>query len=262
MWLAIIGSGAIASPINPAYTSTELERHLRLTDPKFIFTQPGCLGSIAEVASKCNIPNSHIFLVENNQEPNIHGCHSWKTILAGSEEYDPVPLFEHGRSLQGRLALYAMTSGTTGLPKAAMIPHRYVVAQAAALEKQFITRNYQVLSSLDVCTSMTCLRLTFITAITAHLSACLSRICSAPCPCPSPPSRHADLFPAKVQPVRLLAGNIKVRHHRCASRPSHPWDTGSFVKCRHSTSSEPALRHMCGGYFESKCAGEASFKVT
>ncbi|KAK6380717.1 hypothetical protein LTS17_004917 [Exophiala oligosperma] len=143
VWLAIMGSGAIASPINPAYTSTELERHLRLTDPKFIFTQPGCLGSIAEVASKCNIPNSHIFLVENNQEPNIHGCHSWKTILAGSEEYDPVPLFEHGRSLQGRLALYAMTSGTTGLPKAAMIPHRYVVAQAAALEKQFITRNYQ-----------------------------------------------------------------------------------------------------------------------
>ncbi|KIW13619.1 hypothetical protein PV08_08810 [Exophiala spinifera] len=143
IWLAIIGSGAIVSPINPAYTSLELERHLRLTHPRLIFTQRDCFESIEEAASRCGIPNSHIFLIENNQEQNSQGCPSWKTLLAENEEHDPVPLFEPGRSLQGRLAVYALTSGTTGLPKAAMIPHQYVVAQAAALESEFIDRDYQ-----------------------------------------------------------------------------------------------------------------------
>ncbi|KAK5211581.1 hypothetical protein LTR47_005304 [Exophiala xenobiotica] len=149
IWLAIIGSKAIASPINPAYTSTELDRHLNLTNPKFIFTQPTCIESIIQAASKCSIPTSRIFFIGGLQDGPLHECRNWRTLLVEEGNNTLGPSSEHGRSLQDRVAVYAMTSGTTGLPKAAVIPHRYIVAQAAALEDPYKARNYQ--SSQLIC---------------------------------------------------------------------------------------------------------------
>ncbi|KAJ9601993.1 hypothetical protein H2200_013552 [Cladophialophora chaetospira] len=68
----------------------------------------------------------------------VNGYPSWRMLLLEPETDWEIP-----QSDQARIAILAMTSGTTGLPKAAAISHRSVVAQTALLEDQFRTRTYQ-----------------------------------------------------------------------------------------------------------------------
>jgi acyl-CoA synthetase (AMP-forming)/AMP-acid ligase II len=125
---------------------SELERHFELTKPKLIFAQASFIKPIIEVASRSNFAVSNIFSVESWEEEPIPECRDWQTLLIEAEDDAPSTL-EDGEPVQDRVAVYAMTSGTTGLPKAAMIPHRYIVAQTSVLEGQFNARAYQVLSS-------------------------------------------------------------------------------------------------------------------
>ncbi|KAK4947388.1 hypothetical protein LTR10_013756 [Elasticomyces elasticus] len=141
IWLAIIGCGACVSGVNPAYTSSELDRHFKLTKPEFIFAQTNCVKPIIEAASNCAIPTSNIFLIGEEGDAPVEGCRYWRTLLVESSDEPEPPFHPQGGD---SLAAYAMTSGTTGLPKVAMIPHRYIVAQAAILEDQFNARPYQV----------------------------------------------------------------------------------------------------------------------
>ncbi|KAI1614796.1 4-coumarate-CoA ligase [Exophiala viscosa] len=139
VYLAIVGSGACVSGVNPAYTSSELERHFKLTKPKLIFTQTRCIKPVLEAASICDISKSDVFLIGGEGDAPIEGCRNWRSLLVDSVEHP----FNHHPQSGGSLAAYATTSGTTGLPKVAMIPHRYIVAQAAILEDQYNARPYQ-----------------------------------------------------------------------------------------------------------------------
>lgn len=144
IWLGIIGSGACVSGTNPAYTSSELVRHFKLTKPKFIFAQGHCIDQIMQAASECDIAASSIFSVGTQAHtPSIDGCRDWWTLLVhGESDWNGPP--DDGSSVHDRIAVYSMTSGTTGLPKAAMIPHRSIIAQTAALAGIFNARPYQV----------------------------------------------------------------------------------------------------------------------
>lgn len=101
---------------------------------------------ITEAASECNIHTSNIFFIGPLDAPQAKGCRSWQVLLIEGECDWSAATGQDGWDQQ-RTAVYGMTSGTTGPPKAAMIPHRYIVAQTAELEHQFRARPYQVLSS-------------------------------------------------------------------------------------------------------------------
>jgi acyl-CoA synthetase (AMP-forming)/AMP-acid ligase II len=78
--------------------------------------------------------------------PPVRGHSNWRTLLLRADVDWPLPTND-SKFDQESIAAYSLTSGTTGLPKTALISHRSVVAQAALLEDQFGARPYQVLST-------------------------------------------------------------------------------------------------------------------
>ncbi|KAL2410914.1 Acyl-CoA ligase azaF [Exophiala dermatitidis] len=142
IWLGIIGTGACVSGTNPAYNASELVRHFQLTKPKLIFVQGSCVHPIMQAASECGVPQCNIFVVGLPEGAPLQEIRDWQTLLLNGES-DWHGSFDDAQADQDRIAVYSMTSGTTGLPKAAMVPHRSIVAQSALLECQFNARPYQ-----------------------------------------------------------------------------------------------------------------------
>ncbi|KAH0828470.1 hypothetical protein AYO21_00395 [Fonsecaea monophora] len=144
IWLATIGSGARVVGSNPKYTKDELIHLLSLTKPKVIFAQVDCIEPMVEAVSHCET-NSQIFVIESHDtsyQVRRRDYASWRTLLR-EPAADWYVRAADGKPDQEDIAVYAMTSGTTGLPKAAMISHRYIVALTATLEATFRRRPYR-----------------------------------------------------------------------------------------------------------------------
>ncbi|KIX99185.1 uncharacterized protein Z520_04761 [Fonsecaea multimorphosa CBS 102226] len=144
IWLAIIGSGARVVGSNPKYTKDELIHLLSLTKPKVVFAQVDCIEPIVEAVAHCET-DSQIFVIgSHDASRQVHGRDyaSWRTLLLEPES-NWSGCAADGKPDQERIAVYAMTSGTTGLPKAAMISHRYIVSLTSTLEDAFRHRKYR-----------------------------------------------------------------------------------------------------------------------
>lgn len=100
---------------------------------------------ILQAAAVSGIPSGSVFCLGTRdvEVPLENGCKSWELLLEFGE-YDWQRNQANDSPAQSRIAVYAMTSGTTGLPKAALISHRYVVAQTAMLEGRLGRASYQV----------------------------------------------------------------------------------------------------------------------
>lgn len=153
----MIAARGCASGSNPAYTPSELAHHFTTTGTKFVIAHNDCLYAAIQAGLTSNIPTSNVFsfgpdtcLLASNglqgqnapaQETsrrisNVlsaesllkHEEHIWKTW--GNEE-----------NVIHETAAYAPTSGTTGLPKAAVISHACLVTQAVMVEEIFEKRS-------------------------------------------------------------------------------------------------------------------------
>jgi len=124
LYLGIIGSGGRFTGGNPGYTAHELAHHLRITEAKFILTSHKTLKIATEAAEKCGIRRSNIFVLGFHGEPVPEGHHSWtKLLVCGEKDWVQVD------DPDNTTAAYVSTSGTSGLPKAAIIPHSYFRSQ-------------------------------------------------------------------------------------------------------------------------------------
>ena len=127
LFLGIIAAGAIFTGTNPSYTSFEIAHHMRTSQTKFIVTEPEMFASVLEATKDCGVPESRILVLDLFGQAVPEGFRSWETLLDHGEE-DWVR-FDHLAISKKTEAARLFSSGTTGLPKAAMISHHNLIAQ-------------------------------------------------------------------------------------------------------------------------------------
>lgn len=109
---------------------------MRITGAKCILVEPKALPAAVQAAAECKIPNSSVFVLNFRDEDVPGGYKSWKQLLDKGEK-DWVKVEDP----DDRPAAYVSTSGTSGLPKAAIITHSYFTSQAAFQESATPTTN-------------------------------------------------------------------------------------------------------------------------
>ncbi|KAI1635951.1 hypothetical protein F4809DRAFT_650811 [Biscogniauxia mediterranea] len=132
---AAIRVGGVVSGASPAYNVEEMTHALRTADAKFIATHPTSIKIAAEAAKNVGIPKEHIFLLEGQLE----GYTTVKDLIRIGKSYGEAGQVQPfkippGKTNKDVCALLSFSSGTTGLPKAVMIAHQNVIAQALQVE--------------------------------------------------------------------------------------------------------------------------------
>ena len=64
--LAIIGAGGIYTGCNPSYTANEVERHLKLTNARFLIADADLLIDVADRVIEGGLPTENIFQMANH----------------------------------------------------------------------------------------------------------------------------------------------------------------------------------------------------
>ncbi|KAF9885686.1 hypothetical protein FE257_012668 [Aspergillus nanangensis] len=105
----------------------ELAHHLRTSKAKFVVAEPEILKSMLEAAEECNLPGKNIFIFDVVGQPVPPGFVSWRQLMQNGEQ-DWVR-FDNEHDSKTTTAARMFSSGTTGLPKAAVITHYNLVAQ-------------------------------------------------------------------------------------------------------------------------------------
>jgi acyl-coenzyme A synthetase/AMP-(fatty) acid ligase len=96
-----------------------------LTQPKLLIVEPQLLSAALAAAAEVGLPANCIYAFDVVSKSDDASIPSWEVLLQHGER-DWVTVDDTSRSI----AQYASTSGTSGLPKAAMLPHSYHVTQA------------------------------------------------------------------------------------------------------------------------------------
>lgn len=110
---------------NPGYKELELTSLLETSKAKLIITAPDLLPTVKVVAKKLRIADSRVLIfAEPPDTPD--GFRSWQELLQHGEE-DWVR-FDNEKTAKETPACLVSTSGTTGMPKMAVLSHHAWVA--------------------------------------------------------------------------------------------------------------------------------------
>lgn len=92
------------------------------------------LPTALQTATECKIPTSRLFVFDATDHGPYDGYRSWEELLQHGEA-DWVR-FKNAEEASTTVGALNFTSGTTGLPKAAMISHQYSISQIAGIRSR------------------------------------------------------------------------------------------------------------------------------
>lgn len=110
---------------NPGYKEIELTSLLETSTARLVITAPDLLPTVRAVTKKLRISDSNVLVfAEARDTPD--GFRSWKEIFRHGE--DDWVRFDDEEIAKGTPACLVSTSGTTGMPKMAVLSHQAWVA--------------------------------------------------------------------------------------------------------------------------------------
>lgn len=119
-----MGFGGVYTGCNPSYTAYELTHHLRSSRAAVVIVEPELVETCYEAAAKVGLPRERILLFADQDS---HGLKSWRSLLACGEV--DWPRINDLSTAKMTTAALLYSSGTTGLPKPAMLSHHNLIAQ-------------------------------------------------------------------------------------------------------------------------------------
>ncbi|MCW2679272.1 MAG: AMP-dependent synthetase and ligase [Frankiales bacterium] len=144
-YFGVLRAGLVAVPLNPGYTRDELAHALGDSGARALVTTRGTSATAQVVAAEVDALE-HLVVTGVDTAPP--GATTWDALLAGGGS-TPVDSDRGGEDL----AVLIYTSGTSGKPKGAMLPHRALLAnlgQGAQIDPPVITPDDIVLLVLPL----------------------------------------------------------------------------------------------------------------
>ena len=128
-WLALATLGAVTVPINPEYTPREVHYIISTAEVRFLVIDSGLLPIFREQDDGL-VPTANLIAVGGER---YETGHSWETLVA-----DGADTFAVSQDVElDDLMNIQFTSGTTGMPKGAMLNQRYWLTMARVGNAQY-----------------------------------------------------------------------------------------------------------------------------
>ncbi|KAF2159909.1 hypothetical protein M409DRAFT_29719 [Zasmidium cellare ATCC 36951] len=120
----INAAGGVFSPVSAFAKPIEMEHQLRVTYAKWVFVEPEFLDEVVAAAEKVGTPKSNILVFDMQDQTRREGYQTFSQILQADEsKYTPLD-FDSKQPCDRYL-----TSGSTGLPKAAEMSHGAMISR-------------------------------------------------------------------------------------------------------------------------------------
>lgn len=113
-YLATVGIGAVAAPLNPTSPAPEIEKELAVVQPAVVVVEPAAMNTWSGITSDTRRAVRTVLATEGH---GMEGAHTLDEVFATDQS---APVVEVDPSAP---AAYMFTSGTAGSPKAAVLSH-------------------------------------------------------------------------------------------------------------------------------------------
>jgi 4-coumarate--CoA ligase len=140
----IIGARGIWAGTNPSYTPAELVHAIKIARVAFFVVEPEILENVLDAARQVGLHRDRIFIFDHSSEQKVPvGFRSWRELLThGEQDWEG---FDDERRSRNTTVARCFSSGTTGLPKAAVFSHCNFIAQHCLLS--WTKKDYKVTGS-------------------------------------------------------------------------------------------------------------------